>query len=359
MRVRVAEPSDRERLVRFNRRLHDGGRTESIPREHDPLVDSADLPVFPRLLVAEDGDEVRAGMRLVHHRMFLNGEPRRFAYVQMPISEGLVNRAHSLAILQVVKFAMTCEPFLISLGVGSLEESWARFVISQKWRHSAVPFLFFPLRMTRVLRRLRYLDRKPALARIARVGAAMGAGALVGAPLNLYRRWKAPRRNVEMVAEFGDWADDIFRKALPGYPAVAQRDRVALNLIYPVRERRFVRLRVGDSGWVVVSLVPMRDHKYFGDLVVGVIVDGFGPIDQVPALLGAASHYLAANGADLLVANWSHSAWVTASKSLGFLEAPSNYFVFVAPTAPALDFTSVHLTRGDSDGMVNLRPPVE
>jgi hypothetical protein len=359
MRVRFAEPSDRERLMRFDRRLREGGRTESMPRVHDPLVDRAELPVFRRLLVADDGEEVRAGMLLLHHRMYVDGEPRRCCFVQMPISEGLVNRAHSLAILQVVKHAMAYEPFLISLGVGSLDEAWARFVIAMKWRHAAVPFFFFPIRMNRVLRHLRYLQTKPMLGRVARVGALTGAGVLVGAPLNLYRRWRAGSRRAEVVRGFGDWADELFLRALPDYAMVAQRDRSALDLVYPMEEERFVRLRVEEAGWVVVSLVPMRDHRYFGDLVVGVIVDGFGPRDQVPALLGAAADYLASAGADLLVANWSHHAWVAASKVIGFIEGPSNYFAFVAPTAPSapLDFSSMHLTRGDSDGMVNLRPP--
>ncbi|MEO8429922.1 MAG: hypothetical protein ABI592_00325 [Acidobacteriota bacterium] len=267
-----------------------------------------------------------------------------------------MNRAHSLAILRVIKEAMAYEGFLISLGVGSLDEGWARFVVSQRWRHAAVPFLFLPLRMNRVLRGLRYLEKRSGLAALARAAALSGAGALGGSALNAYRRWNSSSSQAEIVAEFGDWADGVFAASLPDYEAVAQRDRQALDLLYPSSEQRFVRLHVPDVGWVVVSLLAMRDHKFFGNLRVGVIVDGLGRAANATTLLAAATDYLERHDADLVVANWSHADWVRASKRLGFFRGPSNYFVFLAPSSPHFDLSRAHFTRGDSDGMVNLRP---
>jgi hypothetical protein len=59
--------------------------------------------------------------------------------------------------------------------------------------------------------------------------------------------------------------------------------------------------------------------------------------------------------------NWSHEAWVAASRSVGFLPGPSNFFFFVSPAGvPLLESScplrEIHLTRGDGDGPERLLP---
>lgn len=111
-----------------------------------------------------------------------------------------------------------------------------------------------------------------------------------------------------------------------------------------------------DAGWIVVALKRMHDNPYFGDLTVGTLVDGFGQVAAVTALVTAGINYLAEIGVDLIVANFSHAAWVGACRRSGMLSGPSNYQAFVtAGGRPLLEEScplhDIHLTRGHSDGM--------
>ena len=79
----------------------------------------------------------------------------------------------------------------------------------------------------------------------------------------------------------------------------------------------------------------------------------------MPALLRVAVDYLSARGADIIVGNFSHAAWVEASRRSGFFSGPSNYFFFVSPGGgPLLEagcpLPEIHLTRGDCDGITHL-----
>jgi len=112
---------------------------------------------------------------------------------------------------------------------------------------------------------------------------------------------------------------------------------------------------------VVVIHSQMREHKYFGELHVGTLVDGFGEVPTVPTLVHAGLQWLVDAGVDLVVANLSHKRWQKASRMCGFLPGPSNYFFFVSPEGnailePGCPLSEVHLTRGDGDGPFNLMP---
>jgi hypothetical protein len=103
----------------------------------------------------------------------------------------------------------------------------------------------------------------------------------------------------------------------------------------------------------------MKDHRYFGDLKVGTLVDGFGSAADAPALVAAGIDHLAETGADIIVANFSHEAWVKACRRSGMLAGPDSYYHFVSPggsplfedTCPPRD---IHVARGQSDGMWSL-----
>ena len=114
---------------------------------------------------------------------------------------------------------------------------------------------------------------------------------------------------------------------------------------------------------MVVIHRRMSSNPYFGDLHVGTLVDGLGRPENVSLLLDAGRRYLAQQGVDLIVANWSHAAWVNASRRLGFLPGPSNFYFFVSPAGkpllePSCPLGMIHLSRGDCDGPGQLLPPV-
>jgi len=149
------------------------------------------------------------------------------------------------------------------------------------------------------------------------------------------------------------------------YGALTRKDAAALNVSYAPGDSRYHRLRVQRDGkhigWILVTMRDMKNNEYFGNLRVGTLVDGLCELEDVQDVAGAGLRYLTEQGVDLCVANWSHIAWSTASRKLGFLQGPSNLIYFVSPAgAPLLTedcpLEQIHINRGDGDGIVHLVP---
>lgn len=365
---RFATPADKTAIAEFNERLVAGGSPVTISTTEEcywgPSTDG--LPRRVLMLAAEE-HAIRAAVILYHNTMYVDGAARRLCWIQMPISEGIVNRAYSMAIAKLMAAAAQYEPLLISLGVGSLEASWSRFAKSTGWKHGFVPFFFYPVNWTRVLKGLKYLEKRPAAGVGAKIAARLGVGSVAGLAGKTHRALRHRFSiEAEVVSSFNSWADDVFWNALPDYPVVAARDAATLNVVYPPDDRRFERIRVKsaetgmDVGWIVVCAAKMENNPYFGDLKVGVLVDGMGRSANVPALVAAGVRHLVGAKVDLIVANWSHTAWSQAAARLGFFHGPSNYLALVAKQGSAAvrsfeNLGDLHITRGDSDGMVSFR----
>jgi len=376
LHVEVADTGHASAIQRFNRRLRDAGiqfgfpESAALPFEFRQRSDG--FPVFRELLVVRDGDEIRAGAQVYHSVVSVRGTEHPFAWLQLPLSEGLINPAYGTAIVILIRTILARESLLMSLGIGSLEETYSRVLLALRWRNAAVPFLFYPVALGRVLREVPEL-RRGSRARLAsalrRTGAAwLGERALAA--------WRVADEaislgGVEVTREtsFDAWADGVYHRARGEYGATMAKDAATLNVRYPPSDPRFSRLRVRrrsdgkELGWVVTIDAHMTNHKYFGTLHVGTVVDGFSQLTDAPTLVRVARHALARAGADLIVANFSHSAWVAAFRRTGFLRGPSNFFYFVSPAGNEILEAScplgdVHVTRGDNDGPGQLLPPL-
>jgi hypothetical protein len=373
-RVRLLKPEDLPAIRRFNERLVQGGQRYQLP--FDPRLPGEathrppGYPVYREMLVVEDGEEIRAGMLEYHSVMVIHGEERPFCWAHLPVSEGLVDSRYAMTVFLMVRTALAEQAFQMCLGVGSREETWARLLEKLGWKHAVVPFLFYPARPANVLRGLTYLQRSPRLRTVSRALASTGLAGLIEGGLAARRRLTGavPAYEAQEEASFGPWADRLFEEANPLYGAAARRDATTLNILYPPEDTRFTRLRVRsrgareDLGWVVVIHRQMQENPYFGNLRVGTLVDGFGRPENVPALVEAGRRHLARAGVDLIVANWSHEAWVSASRRVGFLSGPSNFLFYTSPAgSPLLEascpLAQIHLSRGDCDGPGQLLPP--
>jgi len=371
MNVRFAEDSDLAAVARLNDRLKAGGREDEMPL--DPALPGeaqyrpAGFPVYRRMIIAEDGREVRAAMMLCHHNVFINGEKQDFCWTKLPLSEGIINLKYSMAIIQLIKKALDYQPFLMGLGAGTQESEGYRFFAKLRWRCQPVPFFFYPVKVTRMLRGMNYFKSSAKLRYGAMLGAYSGAGAGVSGLLALRRKLLARLSGYEysVVESFDDWADRIFARSLSDYPVAMRSDATSLNIVYPPDDHRYIRLRVTrksakrDAGWIVVASKQMNDNHYFGDLKVGTLVDGFGRSEDAPALVAAGLDHLVGMGVDLIVANFSHAAWTEACRRSGMFSGPSNFQIFVSPKGiPLLEepcpLHQIHVARGHSDGMDNL-----
>jgi hypothetical protein len=102
----------------------------------------------------------------------------------------------------------------------------------------------------------------------------------------------------------------------------------------------------------------MQDHKQFGNLRLGSIVDCLAPPAAAGAVIRAATSLLEQRGVDLIVSNQIHAAWGRALLGTGFRAGPSNYLFALSPAfAKAASGASpgdFHVNRGDGDGPIHL-----
>jgi len=209
------------------------------------------------------------------------------------------------------------------------------------------------------------LQKTKARQLVASIAARSGIGGLV---LNILQSTRATRgackERAEIVPGFSGWADDLWNACKRLYAMIVVRDSETLNILYPASSNRFLCYKVtrGSTvlGWAVLLDTQMRDHKHFGNLRVGSIVDCLALPEQALGVVQAATEVLEARGVDLIVSNQSHAAWGAALQSAGFLQCPSNFrFAASREVAKLLDPLStmmahIHLTRGDGAGPVNL-----
>jgi hypothetical protein len=156
----------------------------------------------------------------------------------------------------------------------------------------------------------------------------------------------------------------LWQRVRAEHSFVGARDSRTLNALYRPGSGRFIRLRVTEAGravgWVVVLNTQMQDHRYFGNLRVGSLVDCLAEPGSELAVMQQGTDTLAGLGADLIVSNQSAHSWGEALRRLGFLAGPSG-FLFGASRSLArrlgsidASFPRMHLTRGDGDGPFNL-----
>lgn len=352
----------------FNARLQRGGVAYRF-REAPP-DGSADAPIVERGFVAlQDGRDVRGGYRLKEQDFWLNGRRVRIGNIQLPLSEGLVDRTYSTLAAQLFAHALKRQPLMFGLGIGGRDETFARIVSALGWTTVSIPFHFRPLRPFRMARRLTYARRTRSRRLMLDVAAWSGAAWLAGICL------RAAHPVAPMSAEYScercdsllAWtheADDLWQRCRGDYQFVGWRDRQSLALMYPTDSRDYLRFRLRHRGvfvgWAVALDTQMVGHKHFGDLRVATIVDCVGERRHATALVACVSRYLDARGVDMIVSNQASPIWGDALRDSGFQNGPSNFLFAASPrlaqelAPPEERVRSMHLTRGDGDGPINL-----
>jgi hypothetical protein len=223
------------------------------------------------------------------------------------------------------------------------------------WPLWEVPFHFKVVKPTRFLRHIRALRTTP-LRRLALDAAASSGLGWLGVKLCGMAR-RVPERKCELAPEFAAWADAVWERSSGEYALLAARDGRTLADVYPAADARFLRMRL-ESGWALLLDTAMHDHKQFGDLRVGTIVDCLAPPAAAHEVVQAATGLLESRGVDLIVSNQLHAAWSGALLAAGFRLGPSNFLLALSPALAARAGASgpreFHFNRGDGDGPVHL-----
>lgn len=356
-----------EAVKAFNQRLLSAGADADLvfyetskPRW---LPASSDSKLFNEFFLALDGSKVRGGYALKHQQFsFPDGTVRSVGYYHHPISEGIVDKAHAIVGSLLLRDAMQRCPLLYCLGMGGYDRPLPKMLVRLGWAHYLVPFYVRIVHPARFLRDMQALRTSAARRLFMDVAAYSGVGWATARMFQVLRGFRAPRVapcQVEVIEEFGPWADAMWRQCKNSASLTAVRDFDTLRQLYPASEVHLTRLRVKrggeDIGWAVVG-EKRKDPKY-GSLRVGSIIDCWACPQNAFAVIRAAVDALESAGADLIVCNQSHEQWCAALQTAGFLKAPSN-FIFAASKKLAeclQPFEEVkcrlHFMRADGDGL--------
>lgn len=324
-------------------------------------------------LAIDESDSVRGGYRFKYQPFLVRGEREVVANLQLPLSEGIVDRTYSLLGFQLLKDAMSREPALYALGMGGEERPLPQMLDKLGWVVTPCPFYFQVVRPRRFFRELAYL-REPryrawlmdglaysGLGRVAVAGVQGGKRRLrSGSRLS----GAGERTGVSTVNVFGECVDSIWEHGKCGYSLTAVRESLPLNELYRGFDRECHRLQVSVAsepvGWALVLATEMDGDQYFGDLTVGTVVDCFalGGLERV--VVSEATKYLKSLDVDLIVTNQLHRSWRESFDSQGYIQGPSNFLFAASPLLTdrlqplQVHMDRIHMTRADGDGPIHL-----
>jgi hypothetical protein len=329
------------------------------------------VPDYPRVngrqpyqdyFVVVEGKAVHGGYRLQHQTFWIRDRVEMIASGPGGmVSEGLVNPRFNMAGALALVDALRRQQSLYTLGMGGMQQRFPMLLKESQWNLDPVPFYFKVIHPTRFLAEMRHLPEKPGMARLCELLRRSYLGNIVIAAAQL----RPPKKNDcsgEIVREFGSWADEVWQNSLPDYTFAAVRDAAALAVVHA--KPHLLRMRVSRAdrviGWVVMLDTPMSNHKQFGNLRVGSIVDCMAGAVDAESVVQCATKFLEGRGVDIIVSNQSHRSWRRAMSSCGFLRGPSNFVLALSPhllkkLQPIETLRDqFHMTRGDGDGPINL-----
>ena len=370
MKIVPYEASMEPAVAAFNGRLMAAGARQRFPERHVPhwLPPAPGRTLFLEYFLAvENETTVRGCYALKHQDYWIGQQTRSIAFLGLPISEGIINRSYTATGVQLLLHAIRQQSFLYALGMGGENESITLLVRAAGWRVNVLPFYFRVVRAYGFLRNVRIL-RQSFLRRFALDALALSGMGWLGCKSanRVLSRRASPNLGltVDEVDEFSDWADDLWQTCSPEYAYCAVRDTATLRILYPREDPRFIRLKISEAGgvigWAVLLATDLRNHKQFGDMRLGSIVDALARPGDAEKVIASAERLLVSRKVDLIVSNQSHGSWRRALKTCGFLTGPSNFLFATSRKLTELLNTAgiaddaLYLNRGDGDGPINL-----
>lgn len=356
--------ADSEAVRAFNARLKEAGVPFVFPAVTKELMQreqGLDSP-YQTAYVVGDGDGVHGGYILKQERLFAARDSFAAGNYQLPLSEGIINRKYAVVGLQLIKDALARQSRLYCLGMGSTARPLPQLLRRLGWRVSKVPFLFRIERAGTFSSQIRWLRERAAFRHALDLARATGLLAAYVGAARIRRRIFGVRIPADVSSSEVDVLpaeiDELFLRVRGDYGLLCDRRAAAMNKKLPSDPKlsRLVLHRSGKlAGWVVISASHLSDHKQFGNMTVGCIVDGLAAPRDVAVLSAVACKRLEAAACDLLVSNQSHPAWIAALRQHGFLRGPSNFVLALSPELTAcVPGTLAHFTRADGDGPINL-----
>lgn len=373
LRLALSSPSHIEQVRRFNARLRAANIDPAFllsqsgfpQRPEDPLEKKPNASFTKRQFLALDGEDVRGGFLLQEQACEIAGKTHWCANIQMPISEGLVDRKFSHVAMQMLQLLLRVRPFVFAVGMGSTEAPFAKLLAAMKWRVSLVPFRFYVFRPARFLLEIRPLHSSRAKALIANLCAWSGLGPVAILGIQQAGTRSAASLSCSQIHKWDHRTSSLWSAYRSGCSFAAIRDESSLPFFLDLADSGLSAYQLSDRagaihGWIALQVTSMRDNKNFGSLHVATLLDAVCESGFERAVVRAAVACARDQGADVLITNQQHHHWIAACAENGFWKGPSNY---VLATSPHLtqqistvdpSFGKVHLSRADGDGRLNL-----
>jgi len=348
----------------FNARMAAANAPADFVAESVSLVEPSAL-IAKRQYVVVDGADVRGGVLKVEYPAWLNGSPAAATNYQSPISEGIIDKKHSLTAMVLVKFMQQSGSRSFIVGMGDERNPLPRLLKAGGWSVGPVPFFFRVQKPNRFLSELRLLKGSLKWRILAKLATLSGGGWLGIRMLQsrgVLARMAARSYTLQRMADWGPWADLLWERYRTNCSFGVSRDRQTLAELYPAADPRLMRflLQCGGqpAGWAVCFNSYMNGHAIFGNLRVATILDCIAEPEHAASLIALTARALASDGAALVISNQTHRCWLDAFRQCGFRTSKSNYILAMSP-ALAQDVKGggrehVHITRGDGDGRIHL-----
>jgi hypothetical protein len=365
LEIRPYRAEDVPAVKRFNDRLAKAGVDFQFPEAHVstsfPPREGRQITQDQYVAVDKSG-EVRAGY-LLKNETYLCGDARVVvSNYQLPLSEGIADKKWAMAGVQILTDALKRTPHIYCLGMGGTERPLPRMLARFGWDVVKVPFFFKVLNGRAFAREIRAMGPKFEL--VLKAARYTGVASLGASLWNLawgLRSLGGRRLRPELVEDFPAEIDAVSAEALKDSSCAAVRTVKSLAERFPKWDRRFLRVIFKtDQGrivaWCLLTYSKLKDHKQFGDMRLGALVDGLSLPGYEQAVVRASVKILSQKGADLVVSNQTHRAWKHALARTGFLQGPSNFALARSPSFAKLgaDLSQTYFNRGDGDGPINL-----
>lgn len=363
-----ASPEHLEKVEAFNQRLAAAGQMYhrlSVEKPFRTMLHRDDSPVIAERFLCLENNEVRGGIGIKRMMFRVCDSDEEVAVSVYPVSEGIINPAYSIVGLLIQKEMLRRFPLMYSLG--SPGTTPAKLKQRTGWYSNPVPFYFKVLRAHPFLRNMAYLRKKRWLKNALDLVALSGAGSLGLGAFNLFqkarRRYPAARDvSIERFDCWGDWADEVWSQARHRYTLIGDRSLAALRSLYPDGHEHLIKLKISARdtgqllGWAVLTASQLKDHRYFGDMRLGAIVDMLAAPEDAYWVLSGALAAAQQSGADLVISNHSDQRWNAAFVRAGMLQWKTNFHLFLSPELskrfePIKEYnTRFYFTRGDGHG---------
>ncbi len=330
------------------------------------------LPIYQEYYVClnEDGSKVHGAYIWKHQPFHLLGDELVVVDLQLPISEGVVDRQHASLGAEILMRTLAEHPDVYALGMGGRREPVARLFKAARFEFVDCPLFFKVLRPFRFLTRMAYLRKRRWIRVLADLVALSGVGSIVIPALHAFLKLcRGGRRSTStrsrIISGFApDVYDTLYECCKHSYAFMAKRTAEILNRLYPADDPRFHRIEVLQEdrvvGFAVIMANCLDDEKYFGRLRLGSVVDCLALPGYEDAVIAHAEESLRLLNADLIVSNQLHCDWLHAFRNNGYLTFTSNYALAVSPKlanklAPFDENAlRIHMTRGDGDGPIHI-----